>query len=955
MKIDRRRARDATVLFLFCCCSALCSPARARWLLLLLLLLPAAAAAAASSFLTSLTDCSITSHHARTMTSSRCSSPTSCTSTGNAETPAPTLSHAGSAVSDSLLVSGSAEVAKRIFRAASAARLRQERASFVYERQWQQQEQQQEQHHHHHHQQQHPLPGRGEQAASDFARTASMAGYLHKLGSDVPILKRRFFVLRPCTLLYYFVGPNDVEPRGCIDLDDTTVGAIKTLTDGRCRFEINFTDRKDLEDYLESTGGDGGSRVQMGERNNRRIVLEAQSEIIGRQWIEALGTERLSHAKSVIEESRRFQADLGFKVDQLKRELEGTKALERERDAALDDVRLWKSRHASLDAGVRLLSRVIVRELGKGSDSSFNSDELLSQARREDEQRLLDLAIPNTGFASLRNAVEQLRSNLAQTAKEACLAAQDATERLSELNETMAQTETKMQQLLEENNAICEENTRRKRDNKILVKEVKSLRVQVEAKSMNADEASKLISELEGHVSSALSLRQRIVDTNDDDEKNNVLEEFCNTKSVNDFSSFSDGVAVDPIASKDDVGDVLPPGKRQLPLSVKEISLAEDAKSDISKPPRDGSDDGHRKDTAESHAVYEDDKSDDMKGKQLYGPSEANAIVTDTGHATSRLACPLIDVLSVSGNDKANLPSSSLRQEDMYHLTFYSQKIGLQFQKVPASSEPRGIVTSVVTADLGHTRSSGQYDEKNSAVGGDLERIAAIAQRTRSDNDASASAPLNDGRAKVAMPLDAVLVCGFRGFDESVNKARPDLGARLVAFDGMSVEIGEWTFDRIKRGIQSRSRPITLSFRNDKLSVHQREILTRAVAELNSSIPPRLLDRPSRSSSNRAPPAVEEDMSVQTFRSTLMTAPPSPGGNSVSYQSFSEMGGTSRSSEITSSLAPMMSGLITGFVRNKSLRDSKVDYADYAHSSPKHLGESLNSHISHHEFEASLL
>jgi len=877
------------------------------------------------------------------MASSRCSSPISCSSTDKAETPAPPLSHAGSAVSDSLLVSGSAEVAKKIFRAASASRLRQERASFVYERQWGQQQQhplprrgeqqqhplprrgEQQQHHHHH-----PLPGREEQAASDFARTASMAGYLHKLGSDVPILKRRFFVLRPCTLLYYFVGPNDVEPRGCIDLDDTTVGGMKMLTDGRCRFEINFI-----------ASEDGGSRVQMGERNNRRIVLEAQSESIGRQWIEALGTERLSHAKSVIKESRRFQANLDFRVDQLKRELEDTKALEQERDAALDDGRLWKSRHESLDAGVRLLSRVIVRELGKGSDSSFNSDEVLSQARREDEQRLLDLAIPNTGFACLRNAVEQLRSNLAQTAKEACLAAQDTTERLSELKETLAQTETKMQQLLKENKEICEENARRKRDNKILVKEVKNLRAQVEATTMNADEATKLISELEGHVSSALSLRQRIVDTNGDDENNNVLEEFCNTKSSNDVSSCGDGVAVDPIASKDDVEDVLPPGERQLPLSGKEVSLAED-----------GGDDGHREDAAESIAVYE---GDDMKDNQLYGSPEANAIVTDTGHATSRLACPLIDVLSVSGNDKANLPSSSLRQEDMYHLTFYSRKIGLQFQRVPASSEPRGIMTSVVTADLGHTGPSGEYDETNSPLGGDLERIAAIAQRTRSDNDASASVLLGIGRAKVAMPLDAVLVCGFRGFDESVNKARPDLGARLVAFDGMSVEIGEWTFDRIKRGIQSRGRPITLSFRNDKLSVHQREILTRAVAELNSSVPPRLLDRPSRSSTNRAPPAVEEDMSVQTFRSTLMTAPPSPEGNSASYQSFSEMGGTSITSEITSSLAPMMSGLITGLVRNKSHRDIKVDDADCAHSSPKHLGGSLNSHSSHHEFEASLL
>ena len=78
---------------------------------------------------------------------------------------------------------------------------------------------------------------------------------------------------------------------------------------------------------------------------------------------------------------------------------------------------------------------------------------------------------------------------------------------------------------------------------------------------------------------------------------------------------------------------------------------------------------------------------------------------------------------------------------------------------------------------------------------------------------------------QVATPVHAVLVCGFHGFDESGANLRPKLGARLVAFDGVSVEVGRWTFDSIRKAIQSRSRPLTLSFRNDFLTTEQREMI----------------------------------------------------------------------------------------------------------------------------------
>ena len=58
------------------------------------------------------------------------------------------------------------------------------------------------------------LPG-----AAQLASVGEISGHLHKLGSRVPTWKRRFFVLRPATYLYYYLSSGDEAPAGCINLD----------------------------------------------------------------------------------------------------------------------------------------------------------------------------------------------------------------------------------------------------------------------------------------------------------------------------------------------------------------------------------------------------------------------------------------------------------------------------------------------------------------------------------------------------------------------------------------------------------------------------------------------------------------------------------------------------------------------------------------------------------------
>ena len=155
-----------------------------------------------------------------------------------------------------------------------------------------------------------------ESTALAFAKSAPLSGYLRKLGRNIPTFKRRFFVLKPSTHLYYFISPNDVEPRGCIDLDTVRndgskseggceVREIGSFPDGTFRFELLYDEETESEDVsnnvFDDNESDAASRSsQISRRRNfqrQSIVLEARTEEIGKQWMEKLQSERLSTAR----------------------------------------------------------------------------------------------------------------------------------------------------------------------------------------------------------------------------------------------------------------------------------------------------------------------------------------------------------------------------------------------------------------------------------------------------------------------------------------------------------------------------------------------------------------------------------------------------------------------------------------------------------------------------------
>ncbi len=157
-----------------------------------------------------------------------------------------------------------------------------------------------------------------------------------------------------------------------------------------------------------------------------------------------------------------------------------------------------------------------------------------------------------------------------------------------------------------------------------------------------------------------------------------------------------------------------------------------------------------------------------------------------------------------------------------------------------------------------------------------------------------------------------------------------------MAFDGIPVEVGQWTFESIRKSIQARGRPLTLSFRNDFLTPQQRTILTKAVDDLNAS--PTLVARP-QGNGGTAP---EDTYNKCTSSSSSSSQHLQSKGI---YYSFSEAG-----SSISSAVAPLMSNLLSnGRVSGaKNQNDMIPDYL-------RRTSDSLDQMRDHRDFQSRLL
>lgn len=892
---------------------------------------------------------------------------------------------------------------------------------------------------------------RSSETAAEFARRSPKAGYLQKIVSKDHQYKRRFFVLKPSTHLYYFLTPNDTEPRGCIDLDHTSIRELDVLADGRFRFQLNIHSSADDQSFYST-------------------ILEARNEEVGQDWIRSIKELNLTYSNGVVQSLRREILQLHEKIKRLNNQVDCLRLVEKDRDDAIEDASHWKERFTDLNNALFILNRQMkfkMKETAGVQEENSSPDKSFMSMTKEQEQ-LEDIIndLHESNFSSLYNTSEMALENIRQTTIEADTALEESKtlrQEVSDRDNKLAKSEKMICKLWEENCSLRESVKQIKRDKKILVTEVKSLMKKKKKKQppqessetrsnssiIRSKETNKLISELEQELTSGLRLheeflaanglpsvnpiiqnedktidshiekqaqkeiKQEFGDKNDESEEEEVNDE---TESMTSNDDDGDSLVNDmnDVVDKKDQSDLSP--LRPIKLMLDDFHKKEEGKNNkanglVKNLKKSSShaenvsleEDNNRIKDSDSH-TYISEKSvetlrppyeapNDVKhhpvkevnndnevtssANEYASSSISSSSITENGQATTVLACPLADVVGSSVSNSGNHLNGNTHKQDgeIYHLTFYNQKIGLQFQKVPIESPRQGSVNSILTEAMSVDIPFSQSVKSNSTM------AAAELRRVGSFSSHASYKSQKDEVLPVAKPLDAVLVCGFNGFDDSHNH-RPKLGAKLVAFDGVSVEIGQWTFESIRRAIQARSRPITLSFRDDFLTMKQRELLTKATSVSDTSDinnlrlppPPSKIDSyynnnmqappPHHHNHRPASPAVS---SLRGYHRNTVDQRVSSSYSSPLIETATHLSSSSSSTGrmLSSAIAPILTGFMSSLSQPQS-SDSQYHHRNHNHhhsnrssNTPRYLqGDasiSSDSLQNHHDFKAGLL
>lgn len=722
-----------------------------------------------------------------------------------------------------------------------------------------------------------------ESSALTFARSAPLSGYLRKLGKNIPTFKRRFFVLKPSTHLYYFMSPSDTEPRGCIDLDmvqgddngGTTgceVREIGLFPDGTFRFELIFDEETEdgAGSVMDDNNSDTASRSSQSSKKRhfqkQSIVLEARTEQIGRDWMSKLKYERLSTARNEINSLRTNLIEMKsistrWEQSACEEAMRADEA-ERQRNAAISESKSWEEKFTNLNEAIRMLA-------SHGEAASAPSDFLAEAIKGID--------VNKTNFREIALSFHKIHNDFKLSTKRE----EEATERFAELEKRAkdaeyraTKAEVELSKVWEDNRALKIESKKMRKEKKILVTEVRSLQAAAKEsikkqealqaqydqmqhlgssnsqgdcrggasetssfappnRKMN-DEERRLVIELEEHVMSGLRLSDQFLTLNgidplevwddlDNSEKASCAQESNSShdksqvrQSTHHAShnalmgpSRQSTIRVENIAAQHDIKERLRSlldendDESEVPIDLDDTKTTTPFISSKHAYPFSGINcdpvlPGHifqYEDTSPSGVPVSQNLIDrftdttrqleasgnecaatiEVKSSNCVPPSvsvassiseSSRSRITDNGRATTKLECPLRDVGDTSG--QYHISNSNLGDDgNIYHITFYNNKIGLQFQKVPNESKSSGLLTEAMTADHGPNNSMKQTTNE-------LGRIASFSQhsqyRHRQDAQLIECLP--------ATPTDAVLVCGFIGFDDSTGNSRPRLGGK---------------------------------------------------------------------------------------------------------------------------------------------------------------------------------
>jgi len=792
----------------------------------------------------------------------------------------------------------------------------------------------------------------------DFAKSAPKAGYLWKLGTNVKEYKRRFFVLKPTTYLFYFLSESDSEPRGCIDLEKyhTTVSSFQKLPDGRCRFQL----------------GIGGS--------SRAIQLEARSHELAQEWISALSTERFSHYQQLVTQKEEIICETKQQVTQLQKKVELLEKIEKERDDSRREANDWMNKYMQLQQDV--------------------TNCLKPFCSLDDE----DDDLPGQIESTLARLTSQIHT-LEEQVNSSSVKMQEASSENELLNKRMQKAEKLITKLWEENCSSHDVISKLKRERKILAKEVKSLLTenaqrrenisppqQVNRQALFLGSAEKrLLYELEEDIMSSLKLHDKFLATSRGEIVSPVVAKSSHhekTASVKPIHQEDSSIA----APLEQVGHEINANTKESPSksSICAISTLHDIRNASSL--LQGDDDDAEEEEEEHKFIpnspikprllmLDNDKIIDQDEGNTTGISDTgchdavgtfsspaddlitrnnnNSIlllldeeektitsskilkqISEAGCATATLHCPLAEGSTRNNND-----------DDVVHITFYTRKIGIQFQKIPLAPIKKSASTSRISEDI-RISEQDNSQSKNSRKFRSIMDLKAVAAFSNGEKPKKIK---NEPYCQVPQPIDAVFVCGFCGFDEDQHRSKPKIGSRLIAFDGISIEVGKWTFDSVRKAIHAREkRPLTLSFRNDVLTREQRDIIIKAATEIG--------DNASLTSSkiwNTLQPITEDWFFTAPLPSMITTGKSDsssfPGDYSTvgsrSVSSFSDAGASTATS-IVSSVRPLVASILSGLSSTASAGAERPKF-QYLERDSRTRSDDSNSHQL--DFQAGLL
>ncbi|CAM9254170.1 unnamed protein product, partial [Phaeothamnion confervicola] len=167
------------------------------------------------------------------------------------------------------------------------------------------------------------------------ARAGVHSGYLMKLGGNIRRWKRRFFVLRPITMLFYYLTEHDTEPRGCIDVDifcelrkfspqqPANVKNREARPSSPARRDAAATAAEGATANSDDPPQQGPVRFELtypGCPEGQGFLMEVASHAEWLAWVEAVGSSRHSKLRGEVDVLRTTNSILKDEVTRIKAE-----------------------------------------------------------------------------------------------------------------------------------------------------------------------------------------------------------------------------------------------------------------------------------------------------------------------------------------------------------------------------------------------------------------------------------------------------------------------------------------------------------------------------------------------------------------------------------------------------------------------------------------------------------